>query len=94
MKNFTKSEGDTVTAGEVLGIPGTWDDTLGRVEIDVWSGVHHCPFTYFDEDLKTQYENKIWKLMEDWETYRYIDTEYDEASMTYAAGCLSATMEE
>lgn len=88
VKNIQVAEGDSVKAGDLLGTAGNWSATVGRVELMLTNTVGYpCPFNYFDEDLKTEYENKITQLMNDWETFKYDDTIYDEDSMTYAAGC-------
>lgn len=88
VKNLQVSDGDSVKAGDLLGTSGTWTSTVGRTELMVTSSDgYECPFNYFDPDLKTEYENKVTQLMQDWESFKYDDTIYDEASMTFAAGC-------
>ncbi len=88
--NVQVSEGDTVTAGDVIGNPGTHSsEGYGRVEIEIYGDNYmHCPFEFFDPTTIDEYEQKVSQLMSDWETFAYDDTVYDEASMAdYAAGC-------
>ncbi len=93
VKNLQVAEGDKVSAGDVIGTAGTWGANVGRVELMLWSERgYECPFNYFDEDLQQEFENKVWQLFEDWETFKYDDTIYDESSMTYAAGCPYETL--
>ncbi len=89
--NIQVEVGDTVTAGDVIGNPGThsWDG-YGRVEIEIFGDNYmHCPFEFFDPSTTDEYQQKVSQLMSDWETFRYDDTIYDQAAMTdYASGCL------
>jgi hypothetical protein len=85
VQNPSVSRGDAVTAGQIIA-----ETTTFLVELDVTdmsSNVVHCLFSYFDPDLKTEYEQKVQNFMLDWETYKG-DTEiYDESSMVNQ-GCL------
>ena len=86
------SVGDAVTAGQLLGAPGTWNETYGRVELMVVQGsIYYCPFDLFDASLKDEYENKVTQLMDDWETFKADDTIYDQAAMV-SPGCNSSTI--
>jgi len=89
------SEGQYVQAGDLLGKPGNWQGELGRVEIDIFSGegTHHAPFAFFDPELKEDYEDQVWQIMEDWEDFKNDEDLYDEVEMIYA-GCLYETLEE
>lgn len=90
--NVQVSEGQSVMAGDVVGTPGTHSsEGLGRVEIEIFGdGYMHCPFEFFDETTRQAYENKIWELMSDWETFTGNNDLYDEETMQeYAAGCLA-----
>lgn len=95
IKNITVSQGDKVKAGDILGKPGTWSGSIGRVELDIY-GIdgHVCPFNYFSKKLEDEYHTKVLQHMEDWETWKYDDTIYDEDSMIYAPGCVYNTLAE
>ncbi|MHA1144681.1 MAG: hypothetical protein ACTSRW_08085 [Candidatus Helarchaeota archaeon] len=84
-----------VTAGTVLGNPGTWHDEFGRVELSIDYGMssHMAPFLMFDQTLRTTYENKVWQLMTDWEAFKSNTSIYDQASMVLA-GCLYYSLDE
>jgi len=88
----TVSKGDEVTAGQVIGKPGTQSQTLGRTEIMVveeTSGgeIAYASFKLFDSSLLDNYQQRVWQLMSDWENFKGDSSIYDENSMVYA-GCL------
>ena len=87
------SLGQSVSAGDVIGNPGThsWDG-YGRVELEIYGDNYmHCPFEYFDANLNNEYQQKVWDLMDDWEDFRGMYNLYDQAAMqNYAAGCLAS----
>jgi len=88
--NVTVAEGETVTAGYEIGNPGNWHGDLGRTEIQVYKnsdGLSYCPFTVFDTDTSTTFQNKVTDLMNDWETYMDDTSIYNQEAMTYP-GCL------
>lgn len=90
--NVVVSEGQTVTAGDIIGNPGTYSlDGYGRVEIEIYGDNYmHCPFEFFDSTLQAEYEQKVTQLMQDWETFKSDTSLYDQATMAdYAAGCLA-----
>lgn len=90
--NVAITVGETVTAGQALGIPGTWNDTYGRVELMVVQGAtYYCPFDVFDASLKAEYEDKVTQLMNDWEAFKDDETIYDQAAMV-SPGCNSSTL--
>ena len=71
IKDPTVALNDVVTAGQILGNPGTWDSYVGRVEIQIIltrEGESICPFLYFNPDTKALYESKVSQLIDDWET--------------------------
>ncbi len=91
VKAPTVGQGDAVTAGKVVGKPGSWSASLGRVELMVTIGrVAYCPFSYFDPARKSVYQQKVRRLMADWETFKGDPTIYDEAAMVLP-GCLGLT---
>lgn len=86
--------GDVLVSGQQLGKPGTWSATLGRFEIMInndRTGLSYCPFVYFADDLKLEFEGKITRLMLDWETFKGNDAIYDETSH-FLPGCLQESM--
>jgi hypothetical protein len=92
VKNVAIAVGELVTAGQTVGIPGTWDETYGRVELMVVKGsTYYCPFDVFDASLKDEYENKVTQLMNDWEAFKGDDSIYDQAAMV-SPGCTSSTL--
>ncbi len=81
--------GDHLVAGQILGKPGTWSASLGRFEIMInnsKNGLSYCPFVYFDTSLKDEYEQKISRLMADWELFKGNQSIYDEENHIYP-GC-------
>jgi hypothetical protein len=93
VKNPTVVVDEVVTAGHVLGNPGTWDSYVGRVEIQIiltMEGESVCPFLYFDPDTRALYESKVSQLIEDWETYKADSQIYSEENFPIT-GCRTAT---
>ncbi len=89
--NPTVAVGDVVSAGDVIGNPGTWStEGFGRTEIEIFGdGAMHCAFEFFDTDLQVEYEAKVTQMMSDWETFKGDDAIYDESAMAdYAEGCI------
>ena len=87
--NITVGVGSTITAGQVLGNPGVWDETYGRFEIMVnnySTGLSYCPFVYFDPSSRANYEEKVNLFIQEWESFKGDSTIYDEANYDYA-GC-------
>ena len=86
--NIVVAKGDKVAPGDVLGNPGTRGGGLGRTELMITNDGNkaYCPFVYFDETLRGQFEEDVVQLMSDWETFKGDDTIYDEAGME-APGC-------
>jgi hypothetical protein len=67
VRNPTVVADDIVTAGQVLGNPGTWDIYVGRVEIQIiltMEGESFCFFLYCDPATRAGYENKVTQLIE------------------------------
>ncbi len=94
--NVDVKVGDTIEAGSFLGTPAQSSPGIGMVEIQLYSNGTSYPLTnYFAPELKAEYENKIWKLMEDWETFKGNSELYDEETMkNYCAGCLKEKMDD
>lgn len=91
----TVGMGDILAAGQVLGKAGNWSTEYGRFEIMInndATGMSYCPFIYFDSDLQSEYEQKVSRLMADWENFKSDSSIYDEASQVYP-GCRYEEME-
>ena len=89
----TVAADDQVTAGQILGKPGTWDFYVGRVEIQIIltrEGKSVCPFLFFDPATKSEYESKVNQLIDDWETYKGNSQIYSEEDFQFT-GCRNAT---
>jgi murein DD-endopeptidase MepM/ murein hydrolase activator NlpD len=72
---------DTVSAGTVLGNPGAWNATLGRIQIMVIraaDGLSYCPFCVFDPDSVEVVQSRVLRHMADWESFKNDATIYDE----------------
>jgi len=94
VRNPRVGAGDLVSAGTVLGNPGTWDSTLGRFEISVHntvSGKWICPFCVFHPDSADAYRLKVTRLMADWEAYKGNASVYEEQNQT-EPGCRVAEL--
>ena len=97
--------GDRVVAGEVLGHPSLKYEAsdgisdIGMSELLVYSPDSRCwcPFSLFDDTLKTSWQAKVSALMQDWEDYidNYDSThgtshkavQYDLTLQTECPGC-------
>jgi hypothetical protein len=89
-------EGETVAAGQALGLPGTWSATLGRSELQIFDFVARrslCPLALADPALAADLESDVSDLMDDWETFQGDATLYDQATMT-VPGCLADSLPE
>ena len=81
-----------------MGKDGTWGDNLSRVELMITQQggkeeTYYAPFLFFDPELREEYENKVWVLMEDWEDFKADTSIYQEDDMVYA-DCLYETLSE
>jgi hypothetical protein len=95
VRNVTVEEGDSVTAGQVLGIPGAWAAIAGQYELQVNDDVHDtyaCPMTFLAPEVAAATAASLEQLMSDWETFKGDPTLFDEASMA-VPGCLVDTLE-
>jgi hypothetical protein len=91
IKDITVSQGDYVTAGQLLGKPGPWIVGMSRTELMVYrNDTAYCPFLYMSDSLKAGLRQKLRDLMADWESYKGDTTLYDEASMP-EPGCNDLT---
>lgn len=87
IKDLTVSQGDFVTAGQVLGKPGPWIEGLSRTELMVYrNDSAFCPFAFMPESLKAGYRQHIRDLMADWEAYKRDTSIYAESGMV-EPGC-------
>ena len=86
--------GDRVTAGQIIGEVGNFNDGApegyGTVEIGILKGgnppQHVCPFAYLDESVKMETFKNILNLFKSWENYVGDQTLYEE---TKIPGCLT-----
>ncbi|GEM_PF-1025146 len=89
LTNVRFAAGDTVRAGDVLGNPGAWNASLGRVAIllkKFTTGLAYCPISHLRSDLATGMCSNIAQHMRDWESFKGDATLYDEKNQT-ASGC-------
>lgn len=94
IKEVTVKEGDTVKAGDVLGVVSDYDarnlNGMGLVEIGVLEGgnppKHHCTFDYLDDSIKAETLKKITALEDAWEEFVGDNTVYQQANEPIA-GC-------
>ena len=86
--------GEIITPGDTLGYPRPLFEGLGFFEIMInhhESGLSYCPFYVFNPDKIKEYEEKITRLIQDWETFKKDTTIYDESAFAYP-GCLIESM--
>lgn len=90
--NPAVKEKDKVKAGEAIAYAGDLDYPVEiSLEFDKQKpGTFYPLLPYFDSSLKKEYEQKVWKLISDWETYKGNNGIYDESAMTSCAGCLNS----
>lgn len=77
IKDVTVKEGDSVKAGDVVGVVSDYDahnlNGMGLVEIGVLLGgnppQHLCTFDYLDDSIKTETLKKITALEDAWEDF-------------------------
>jgi murein DD-endopeptidase MepM/ murein hydrolase activator NlpD len=89
VKNPRVAMGDTVSAGTVLGNPGTWEAGLGRFEIMINNNatrLSYCPFCVFDPDSAEAVKARVLRHMTDWEAFKHDPTIYDEKNQVLP-GC-------
>lgn len=93
ISNLTKSLGQYVMAGEIIGKPGTWYGELGRVELSINENpnIHRAPFALFDPELQAEYEALVTEHMKDWEDFKGNSSIYDQENMVYP-GCNYASL--
>jgi hypothetical protein len=93
--NPVVSADETVSAGDTLGVAGTWELGQGRTELQVINndtGLSYCPFDYFDSESSTTVEGEVTDLMNSWEEYKGDTDIYDQSSMS-KPGCLESTVQ-
>lgn len=81
------SSGDTVTAGQVIGVVN--HNTKYEFDITVdgrTSDIRDCPVKYLDPSVKVEIEGLITQLMQDVESYQDDASLYDQENMPYP-GC-------
>lgn len=89
VRSPTVSAGDTVTANQVLGIPGAWSAYAGQFEIQINSDSgQHCPTNYLSSTAATSVKASMTQLMTDWETLKSNTSIFNQAAMT-VPGCLA-----
>lgn len=84
-------ENDTIKAGDIIGYAGNIVEISLEDESSSPGTFYPLPL-YFELSLKEEYENKVWKLLSDWETYKGNKNIYDETKMTACPACLSYSL--
>ncbi len=88
------AQGDNVSAGQILGTPGTWGGGLGRVELMVNNGdTHVCPFNVFDPTLIDDYRARVTALMTALDAANTTGTPFYDQGAMLEPGCLALTLE-
>jgi hypothetical protein len=90
------AEGDAVVAGQTLGQPGTFSDTLGRTELQLVNFVErrsYCPLALAAPALAADLHADVSGLMDDWESFQGDAALYDQAAML-RPGCLADSLAE
>lgn len=86
----TVSNGDVVSAGDILGKAGLWTPEQGRTELQINADeTDHavCPFSLLDETLKDDYSQRLNAMYADFETVKGSADIYDETKHVLP-GCL------
>lgn len=63
------SAGDTVSAGDEIGLTGLWgSDGVGRTEVQVshFFGPHYCPLTSVQDGMRSDLEEQVTTLVTEW----------------------------
>lgn len=82
------SAGDAVLAGDLLGKPGSWGGSLGRIELLVTDGSdYQCPFALFDPDLIDDYRARVTALMDAIEAENTTGTPFYDQENMVEPGC-------
>ena len=92
--NLQIEVGDTVQPGDPLGNPRPFTSQIGGMELMInneTTRLSYCPFCFFNEEKLEEYQNKILRLMKDWETFKGDTTIYDESSH-FRPGCIIESM--
>ena len=97
--NLTVSDGQTVTAGDIIGEAAprnTYGNRFAMTELAVWQGGEHiikyCPYDYLAENLKPSYRQKLNQLAADWEEFLGQDVYSQEKWVS--PGCLAHSIIE
>jgi hypothetical protein len=88
VRGTTLTKGEHVSAGQIIGKPGPWSSFQGRSELQVNNpdGEYQCPMLFVDSSVKADVQEKITRLMHDWEVFKGDTTIYGEDTMI-CAGC-------
>lgn len=94
--NLLVKEKDQIKAGDIIASAGDFN-FAAPLEISLISekekpATFYPLFSYFDASLKEEYEQKVWQLMSDWETYKNNKNIYDEAAMNPCPACLEVLL--
>ena len=88
------AEGEKIKAGEAIGkVSLNRDETTGFTEIQIKEGsgrsttTNHCPLKFLRDDLKLSFEEKITRLMSDWEAFFGDRNIYDQSTQRFP-GCV------
>ncbi|MEK6843818.1 MAG: M23 family metallopeptidase [Nanoarchaeota archaeon] len=90
--------GDVVKAGDIVAKAAPRiNDKIAMTELAVWTGgsdgiYKYCPFDFLDEELKSVYEEKLNRLVRDWEEFIGRDV-YDQEAWV-SPGCLVDSIKE
>ena len=73
------------------------NDKIAMTELAVWTGgingiYKYCPFDFLDENFKPVYEEKLNRLVRDWEEFIGKDVYYQDAWVS--PGCLVDKIKE
>lgn len=89
VKDLTVSEGDQVSAGDVIGKAAYWSSTLGVVELHVHDDaedINLCPGDFLDPAIAKEIEASINQLIADVEELKSDTSIYDEDQLR-GIGC-------
>jgi hypothetical protein len=94
VQNPTLEVGESVNAGDILGIAGVWSELQGRSEIQINNDFDEtavCPFDLLNEAVKDDYANRLGNVYADFEAVRGEPDLYDEDTWMQPA-CLFVAM--
>ncbi len=87
--------GDTVTAGQKIGIAGVWEKSFGRTELQIFNNndnLSYCPTAFLSPDIASEVIESLTLFMTSWMDYIEDQSVYDTDKMN-PAGCLAETVQ-